>query len=966
MKRLLLAALAAVSACAAKAQNYPAPVVPLVGCSFAGNCSGPVSSTNPMPVSGGFLPTSVGTPIAVTTSAVTATLPSGTVVVASNVGANTAYCALGGSSSTAQQPIPAGGWFAFSVGSATQLTCLTSTGTTTVNLVGGSGLPTGGGGSGGSGGGSIPTGSAGTPNASVLTVQGVSGGTSVPVTGNFWQSTQPVSISSLPALSAGSNTIGAISNTGFAATQSGTWNVGLSAGSNTVGKADVLGAAGATLDSPAGTANSQALTIQGNSSGIAVPTSLASLPSLAAGSNTIGSINNISGAVSLPTGAATSANQPTNAAQASATSGQTGSLNMGAVSTSSPAYTSGQTDALSLTTAGALRVDATATTQPISGSVSISGTPSVSISGSPVLGAGSSTIGKADILGNSGTALDSAVGTSNAQAMTIQGNSNGIAVPTSLASLPSLAAGSATIGSIANINGTVSLPTGAATSANQPTNAAQASTTSGQTGNLHMGAVTTSSPLYTSGQTDPLSLTTAGALRVDATATTQPISGSVSISGTPSVSISGNPVLGAGSNTIGKADMLGNSGTALDSAAGTSNAQAITIQGNASGVPVPVAGTLSATVGGFTPTPAYGVETVTATSAAYALPAGTVAIFYNTGSNAVTVKLGSSSVSVVCNQGDVIQPSSWMAFTVGTATYYAAITSAGTSTIVVSGGSGLPTGAGGTPVPTGSAGSSNASVVTVQGISGGTGVPVTGAFWQATQPVSLASLPALVAGSATIGNVDQTTATAGFSKITDGTNTAAVKAASTAPAATDPAEVVTESPNSPLAPFAATSTSSLTRPSNTTTYTAGTGWNNATSSATGYFTFSSACRVNGGQVLIPQIDIWSSANPTTKLVGVVYLFDATIGTLVNDNAAFMIAPSDFANLTGNQQGLFFALLNSQASGASNSGLSLTGVNYRAQCASGTTTIYGMVEVLNAYAPASGEALHVTLHTVGAN
>ena len=767
MKRLLLAALAAVSACAAKAQNYPAPVVPLVGCSFAGNCSGPVSSTNPMPVSGGLLPTSVGTPIAVTTSAVTGTLPSGTVVVASNVGANTAYCALGGSSSTAQQPIPAGGWFAFSVGSATQLTCITSTGTTTVNLVGGSGLPTGGGGgSGGSGGGSMPTGSAGTPNASVLTVQGVSGGTSVPVTGNFWQSTQPVSISSLPALSAGSNTIGAISNTGFAATQSGTWNVGLSAGSNTVGKADVLGAAGATLDSAAGTANSQALTIQGNSSGIAVPTSLASLPSLAAGSATIGSIANINGTVSLPTGAATSANQPTNAAQASTTSGQTGNLHMGAVTTSSPLYTSGQTDPLSLTTAGALRVDATATTQPISGSVSISGTPSVSISGNPVLGAGSNTIGKADVVGNAGATLDSAAGTANSQALTIQGNSGGIAVPTSLASLPSLAAGSNTIGSINNISGAVSLPTGAATSANQPTNAAQASTTTGQTGNLHMGAVTTSSPSYTSGQTDPLSITTAGALRVDATATTQPISGSVSISGTPSVSVSGTPVLGA--------------------------------------------------------------------------------------------------------------------------------------------------------------------------------------------------------GSATIGNVDQTAATAGFSKITDGTNTTAVKAASTAPAATDPAEVVTESPNSPLAPFAATSTSSLTRPSNTTTYTAGTGWNNATSSATGYFTFSSACRVNGGQVLIPQIDIWSSANPTTKLVGVVYLFDATIGTLGNDDAAFMIAPSDFANLTGNQQGLFFALLNSQASGASNSGLSLTGVNYRAQCASGTTSIYGMVEVLNAYAPASGEALHVTLHTIGAN
>jgi hypothetical protein len=42
--------------------------------------------------------------------------------------------------------------------------------------------------------------------------------------------------------------------------------------------------------------------------------------------------------------------------------------------------------------------------------------------------------------------------------------------------------------------------------------------------------------------------------------------------------------------------------------------------------------------------------------------------------------------------------------------------------------------------------------------------PVSGTFWQSTQPVSLASLPALVAGSATIGSV----------KLTDGTSTAVV------------------------------------------------------------------------------------------------------------------------------------------------------------------------------------------------
>jgi len=93
----------------------------------------------------GFTATSVGTAIVATTSGVTQSLPSGAVVVATNVGAsNGAYCALGASSTTAQQYIaPNGGWFAFTVGSSTQLTCITAAGTTTVNTVGGAGLPTG-------------------------------------------------------------------------------------------------------------------------------------------------------------------------------------------------------------------------------------------------------------------------------------------------------------------------------------------------------------------------------------------------------------------------------------------------------------------------------------------------------------------------------------------------------------------------------------------------------------------------------------------------------------------------------------------------------------------------------------------------------------------------------------------------------------------------------------------------------
>lgn len=122
----------------------------------------PCASGNPLVVSAsvsasitGFPGTTqtTGTPIAVTTGGVTGTLPAGAEVVASNVGAtNGAYCKLGASATTSDQLIPPNSWFGFTVGTNTQLTCITSTSTTTVNMVGGSGLPTGsGGGGGGSG-----------------------------------------------------------------------------------------------------------------------------------------------------------------------------------------------------------------------------------------------------------------------------------------------------------------------------------------------------------------------------------------------------------------------------------------------------------------------------------------------------------------------------------------------------------------------------------------------------------------------------------------------------------------------------------------------------------------------------------------------------------------------------------------------------------------------------------------------
>jgi len=80
-----------------------------------------------------------------------------------------------------------------------------------------------------------------------------------------------------------------------------------------------------------------------------------------------------------------------------------------------------------------------------------------------------------------GVALAAAAGSESAAVLTVQGTASGTALP---------------------VSGTVAT-----------TGVAQGSTTSGQTGPLVQGAVTTNAPTYTTAQTDPLSLTTDGSLR---------------------------------------------------------------------------------------------------------------------------------------------------------------------------------------------------------------------------------------------------------------------------------------------------------------------------------------------------------------------------------------------------------------------------------------------------------------------
>jgi hypothetical protein len=365
-------------------------------------------------------------------------------------------------------------------------------------------------------------------------------------------------------------------------------------------------------------------------------------------------ITNISGTVSLPTGAATSANQPTAAALGSTTSGQTGTLSLGAVTTAAPTYVTAQTNALSLTTAGALRVDNSGVTQPVSGTVTA----------------------------NQG-------GTWN----------------------------------INNISGTVSLPTGASTAANQPTNVAIASTTAGQTGHLAMGSVTTAAPTYTTGQSDPLSLTTAGALRVDGSSVTQPVSGTF-WQATQPVSIAATVNVSAAQSGNWTSRVVGNAGAIMDFAG-----QNVAAPAN------------SLLVGGeFNTTP----TTITSGNASPLQ-------LDSAGNLLVNIKAGAGSGGTASTFGAAFP---------ATGTAIGVMNSAGTAM------TNLKVNASGALVTDGSA-------VTQ---------PVSGTFWQTTQPISAASLP-LPAGASTSAN--QPTAAAVASTTSGQTGTLAFGATTTgAPAYT--------------------------------------------------------------------------------------------------------------------------------------------------------------------------------------
>lgn len=334
-------------------------------------------------------------------------------------------------------------------------------------------------------------GTAGSPSGGVVSVQGVSGGQALPVSGTI---TITPSGNQTVVQPTASNLNATVVTTGGAAISK---DSSLTTINTTLGSPFQAGGSIGNTSfqaTQATAANLNATVVQ--SSGANLHVNVDSAPTTAVtGTVTANAGTNLNtSALQLDTTGA-----KLNNAQGSTTSGQSGPLTQGAVTTASPSYTTAQTSPLSLTTAGALRTDASATTQPVSGTVTANaGTGTFTVSGTVTANAGTN-------LNTSALATSANQTTLGNQTTKINDGTNTMAVKA--ASTAPVATDPAAVVALSP-NGNQAKDTSVT-----GLQVAQATTTSGQSGTLIQAAVTTSDPAYTNAQTDPLTQNVRGGLR---------------------------------------------------------------------------------------------------------------------------------------------------------------------------------------------------------------------------------------------------------------------------------------------------------------------------------------------------------------------------------------------------------------------------------------------------------------------
>ena len=150
----------------------------------------------------------------------------------------------------------------------------------------------------------------------------------------------------------------------------------------------------------------------------------------------------------------------------------------------------------------------------------------------------------------------------------------------------------------------------------------------------------------------------------------------------------------------------------------------------------------------------------------------------------------------------------------------------------------------------------------------------------------------------------------------------------------------------------------ITRPNNTTQYAAG---EVITQTTPVVLTFEGASRLPGGNSMIIDAIIMDSANQTLKLSAELWLFTAA-PVMDDDNAVFTPTSAELLKLIGIMQ-FSTAFVGDAAAGASGNCALVSEHTYlpqNFQCASGLTSIYGVLITRNAYTPIANEVLTIIL------
>lgn len=372
----------------------------------------------------------------------------------------------------------------------------------------------------------VGLGTAGSPAGGVLSIQGVSGGQAIPISGTV--STTNASTGATGASPPAQATyIGGLSTTAAPSYTNGQLNaISLTlAGAIRIDGSAVTQPVSGTVTANAGTGTfTVAGTVTAN-----------------AGTGNFTVVQSTASNLNATVVQATAANLRSQTASEFTTAtalGTIASLMGGSVTTAAPTYTTGQMNALSLTTSGLLRIDGSGVTQPVSGTVTANaGTGNFTVVQSTAANLRAQTGSEATTATATGTVASLTGGAVTTAAPTY---TTGQMNPLSLTTAGALRIDGS--GVTQPISGTVTVGNLLVVAGQSTDNSANS------TAKLAVipAVATTAAPTYSSGNMVPLSLTTAGALRVDGSAVTQPISGTVSITGLAlPFNIVGNAAAGA-------------------------------------------------------------------------------------------------------------------------------------------------------------------------------------------------------------------------------------------------------------------------------------------------------------------------------------------------------------------------------------------------------------------------------------